>query len=180
MRILAITNDKYLYRKLELELDSHILTKSESDAHELIIYDEDSRLPIPDSQAPRILLTRGDGKGYLLPMPLGELKGIVERQSEGGQRLSLDSSGQHAILDGRKIKLTEHEYRLLELLILGKEEYTSREQIAKTVWEGASDGLINIYIHYLRRKLEGGEERVILSSRSLGYKINGIFIGRKG
>ena len=42
----------------------------------------------------------------------------------------------------------------------------------KTVWgDGADGGVLNVYIHYLREKLEAGGEKIILSSRKQGYKI---------
>ena len=62
-------------------------------------------------------------------------------------------------------------------LLLAKDGYTSREEIAKKVWGDASDGLINIYVHYLREKLEIGGEKIILSSRKGGYRIDKKYLG---
>ena len=37
---------------------------------------------------------------------------------------------------------------------------------------GADEGVLNVYVHYLREKLERGGEKIIISSRGLGYKID--------
>jgi DNA-binding response OmpR family regulator len=38
------------------------------------------------------------------------------------------------------------------------------------------EGLINVYVHYLREKLEVGGEKIINSSRKNGYAIDEKFI----
>ena len=56
-------------------------------------------------------------------------------------------------------------------------EYVSREELLSRIWQNKTDkGILNVYIHYLREKLEKGGERIIISSRNLGYKINEVFI----
>ena len=53
-----------------------------------------------------------------------------------------------------------------------------REEILSTVWGGEADsGVINVYIHYLREKLEVCGEKIILSSRKCGYKIDEKYLG---
>ena len=85
-----------------------------------------------------------------------------------------------ARLDARTIKLTEVEGRLLRLLVDGGGEFVSREELAKKVWgENADGGVLNVYIHYLREKLEAGGEKIILSSRKGGYRIDERFLGGK-
>ena len=54
----------------------------------------------------------------------------------------------------------------------------SREELVTAVWgEGADDGVLNVYVHYLREKLEKENERVILYSRKSGYRIDGRLLG---
>ena len=58
-----------------------------------------------------------------------------------------------------------------------KGEYVSREELRLGVWDEDTDsGVVNVYIHYLRQKLERGE-KIINTSRSLGYKIDEKYIG---
>ena len=49
----------------------------------------------------------------------------------------------------------------------------SREKLLRSVWDGkASPGVVNVYIHYLRQKLERSGKKVIAASRNEGYRIN--------
>ena len=57
----------------------------------------------------------------------------------------------------------------------------SKAEILRHVWGGdADDGIVNVYVHYLREKLEAGTEKIILSSRGNGYKINEKFLDSEG
>ncbi len=179
MKILVITDDIFLYKKAYLELSEiHTVTSdiSESDIS-VIIYDCDSIFSLPSFDGIIIKLSRNNkDDSYPLPLPIGKLEELIEKKDKS-PRLSLSNDGKYAILDGNNIKLTTLEFSLLSLLIHGGENYTSREKISKEVWENAGDGLINIYIHYLRAKLEKGGEKIILASRNLGYKINEKYLG---
>ena len=60
----------------------------------------------------------------------------------------------------------------------GGGEFVSRDELSRAVWgEGADGGILNVYIHYLREKLESKGEKVIISSRRGGYKIDGKYLG---
>ena len=64
------------------------------------------------------------------------------------------------------------EYKLLDV-ILSADGYVSKDAILRTVWgNGYDEGVVNVYIYYLRRKLEKDGRRVIISSRNEGYKID--------
>lgn len=80
---------------------------------------------------------------------------------------------QSALVAGEEISLSSREYALLRALYEAKGEYVTREALLKTVWgDTESDpGVVNVYIHYLRRKLERGGHRFIASSRGLGYAL---------
>ncbi len=55
-------------------------------------------------------------------------------------------------------------------------EVLSREQILREVWndeQGMSSNVIEVYVRYLRQKLEeGGEKRLIHTIRGRGYCLN--------
>ena len=87
--------------------------------------------------------------------------------------------GRLAYLDGKEIKLTEVEASLLGRLISASGEFVSRGELLRGVWGDSADGgVLNVYIHYLREKLEVCGEKIILSSRSAGYGIDKKYLTR--
>lgn len=177
MRVAVITNDKYLFRYAELELCNFASVTNVFDkSSDALIFDSDAGLELPLTDSRIIKISRKNEKDTLqLPIPRGTLRELLE-EVDKKPRLSLADDEKGAILDGEIIKLTSHEFSLLSLLLEGGEEFTTREDISKKVWGEASDGLINIYIHYLREKLEKNGEKIIVSSRKYGYKINSLYI----
>lgn len=174
MRLLFLTNDKYLYRKAELELSGKAqLSSDASIPFDLALVD--LRTHSAEGLHRAVTVSAGDQESDLkLPLRRGELLSVIG--GSGGARLSLLPESKSAVLDGRTVKLTSHEYSLLSVLISGKGEFISRERIASEVWDDAGDGLINVYVHYLREKLETVDEKIIISSRKLGYKINKAYL----
>ncbi|MDX3616234.1 response regulator transcription factor [Streptomyces europaeiscabiei] len=77
----------------------------------------------------------------------------------------------------RPLALTRTEYALLEYLLRHPVKVHSRARIFREVWgfefEPASNTL-DVYVMYLRRKLEGrGEPRILHTVRGLGYTLRG-------
>jgi two-component system response regulator MprA len=76
----------------------------------------------------------------------------------------------------RLIGLTERESSLLLLLFKQRGKVVSREQILREVWndeQGMSSNVVEVYIRYLRQKLEeGGDTRLIHTIRGRGYCLN--------
>jgi DNA-binding response OmpR family regulator len=74
---------------------------------------------------------------------------------------------------GRSLQLTAREYALLLLLLQHRGEVLSREQILREVWhdqQGAASNVIEVYVRYLRQKLEqDGGRRLIHTVRGQGY-----------
>ena len=87
--------------------------------------------------------------------------------------LSLNPSNHQVKRGKRMIALTAREYQLLVLLLERQGTVVSREQIQRLVWNddrGASSNVIEVYVRYLRQKLEeGGERRLIHTVRGRGY-----------
>ncbi|MCS5697545.1 response regulator transcription factor [Cyanobium sp. FGCU-52] len=73
----------------------------------------------------------------------------------------------------REIALTAREYQLLLLLIRRAGEVVVRERILREIWDdqpGAASNVIEVYVRYLRQKLEeDGEKRLIHTVRGQGY-----------
>jgi len=181
--VAIITENPYLYRRAELELDGvasltvidtvFALRHTDLSGFDFIIRDTDTfTTPVVDNE-----ITVGHtGDDILpLPLPLGALVAAISSNERNIPRLTLNNSARCAVLDGGRIKLTELEYTLLSSLIDGKGEFISREHL-KAVLGDKGEGLINVYVHYLREKLEAGGEKIILSSRKNGYAIDRKFL----
>lgn len=73
----------------------------------------------------------------------------------------------------RQLSLTAREYQLLLLLLRHKGSVVSREQILEEIWAdqgGGASNVIEVYVRYLRQKLEqNGEPRLIHTVRGRGY-----------
>ena len=89
--------------------------------------------------------------------------------------LELDRAGRTVNRAGRAISLTKTEFDLLELLVHNAGIVLSRDVIYERVWgydfETGSKSL-DVYIGYLRRKLEaGGGRRLLHTVRGVGYVV---------
>jgi two-component system response regulator MprA len=87
--------------------------------------------------------------------------------------LSLDPLSRSVKRGPRLVALTAREYQLLLLLLERKGTVVSRDLILRRVWKddrGTSSNVIEVYVRYLRQKLEvGGERRLIHTVRGQGY-----------
>jgi two-component system response regulator MprA len=101
----------------------------------------------------------------------------VERRPEN-QRvtyadLSLDPATREVLRGERSLSLTVTEFNLLHMLLRHPRQVLERRQILNEVWGydfGGDDNVLEIYIGYLRRKLEsGGGSRLIQTVRGVGY-----------
>ena len=90
--------------------------------------------------------------------------------------LQLDVSSGLVRRGTRSIGLTERESSLMLLLFKQRGQVVSREQILREVWndeQGVSSNVVEVYIRYLRQKLEeGGDTRLIHTIRGRGYCLN--------
>lgn len=166
-----ITEDALLRQRIRLELSVlHKNEETEPSLADFVFCDTDGGEPIPGS----ITLSRGGDADLPIPIPFGALSAAMERRCSG---IVLFEDERCAEVLGRRVRLTEIEFRLLSLLVSRSGEFVSREEILDTVWgEGTDGGVINVYVHYLREKLECSGEKIILSSRRGGYAIDGKFL----
>jgi two-component system response regulator MprA len=96
-----------------------------------------------------------------------------EKQKVAYADLSLDPSTHEAWRGDMSLSLTVTEFNLLHLLLRHPRQVLERKQILDDVWgydfEG-HDNVLEIYISYLRKKLEaGGRPRLIQTVRGVGY-----------
>ncbi|MBN1147182.1 MAG: response regulator transcription factor [Anaerolineales bacterium] len=85
----------------------------------------------------------------------------------------LDPSAREVRRGDLPLELTVTEFNLLHLLLLHPRQVLERRQILNEVWGydfGGDDNVLEIYIGYLRKKLEaGGRPRLIHTVRGVGY-----------
>jgi two-component system response regulator MprA len=118
-------------------------------------------------------------KPFELDELLARIRALLRRtQPERAQVLSfqdltLDTNTRQASRKGRVISLTAKEYELLELFLRHPRQVLTREMIFDRVWGydfGGESNVLDVYIRYLRQKLEGpGEARLLHTARGVGY-----------
>ena len=98
-------------------------------------------------------------------------KRLRTRREASGHRLVIDHEKKTASLSGGDpVRLSETEYKLLCLLYEYKNQPVSAE-MAIPILGNAASNKYNVYICYLRRKLERGAIRLIRTVRGKGYML---------
>jgi len=91
------------------------------------------------------------------------------------QDLEMDLQSKEVRRNGTEITLTAREFRLLEYLLKNKNRVVSRTDILENVWEVDFDigtNVIEVYINYLRKKIETGHtSKLIKTVVGMGYII---------
>ena len=75
---------------------------------------------------------------------------------------------------GDEIDLTATEFKLLRYLLLNARRVLSKDQILDHVWNydfGGNANVVETYISYLRRKVDGRSTPLIQTVRGVGYTI---------
>jgi two-component system response regulator MprA len=87
--------------------------------------------------------------------------------------LELDPATRRARRGEREIELTAKEYDVLELFMRHPRQVLTRDIIYDRIWGydfGGESNIIEVYVRYLRAKLEAGDEpRLIHTVRGVGY-----------
>ncbi len=174
--VAVFTEDKLLFQKIYLALkpDFSVVPIDKGvrtfDGFALVLWDLDSA-ELPDSLGDGAI-TMGYGACDLVrPFATDAILEILKSRKNAAAQLVL---GERSVyLREKEIKLTELEFSLLSRLARDGGEYVSRERLLEDVWgEGFDGSVLNVYIHYLREKLEVSGEKIIISSRKNGYKID--------
>ncbi len=173
-RVLVVTDKPYLGQKIRLALADKCTVEVSGSADsdfDICLWDIDY------SDAPKdqriITMSYISSADLLLPCAFGSLYTLIAK--EDGALISLN--GRICRIRGEAIKLTELEAALLSCLISADGDFVSREEILLGVWNNDADPcIVNVYVHYLREKIEKGE-KIILSSRKQGYCIDKRYLG---
>jgi two-component system response regulator MprA len=87
--------------------------------------------------------------------------------------LKLDTGSREASRGNKLIQLTAKEYELLELFLRHPRQVLTRDVIFDRVWGydfGGESNVLEVYIRYLRQKLEDGDlPRLLHTVRGVGY-----------
>ncbi|MDO5145637.1 MAG: response regulator transcription factor [Eubacteriales bacterium] len=110
---------------------------------------------------------------------VARLRVIIRRKPEIRENiyvcgdLTLNVNTRTAQRGDKEISLSPKEYLVLECLIRNKNIVLSRAQIEANIWDMDYDGesnVIDVYIRYLRKKIDDGfEEKLIQTVRGVGY-----------
>ncbi len=101
------------------------------------------------------------------PAPVGDALTLAD--------LRLDPVTREVVRGGRILELTAQEFDLLAYLLRHPRQVLSRQQLLDAVWGGgnpATSNVVDVYVGYLRGKLEsGGEPRLLHTVRGVGYAL---------
>jgi len=123
-------------------------------------------------------------KPFSLEEVVARLRGLIRRTSllagEGEESfltvgdLTLDEESYEVQRGGVPIELTATEFKLLRLLMRNQRRVLSKEQILDRVWSYDFDGkssVVEIYISYLRKKIDSLGPAMIHTVRGVGYTL---------
>lgn len=111
---------------------------------------------------------------------LARLRALLRRRNPSIEVLQyrdlrVDLGTREVIRGYRSIELTRTEFVLLETLMRHPRQVLTRAALFEAVWDcdlGPTANVLEVYIGYLRRKLEeGGEPRVLQTVRGVGYTL---------
>ena len=113
-------------------------------------------------------------KPYNIQILLAKIVGLLKRNQNAGNNpdkidcgeFVLNTAGRIIEKEDNKVELTKNEYKILEYLVLHRQQVISRDEIMDYLWEGeefVDDNTLNVNIKRLRTKLEA---RRIRTNRS--------------
>lgn len=130
-------------------------------------------------------LTVGGDDYVTKPFSIEELvarvRAVLRRHEDPSERspnvlqladLEIDEDAHEVRRAGRVIELTTTEYRLLRYLLINAGRVLTRSQLLDHVWHydfGGQANVLETYISYLRRKVDGVEPPLIQTVRGVGY-----------
>ena len=88
--------------------------------------------------------------------------------------LTLNEDSHEVERSGDQIELTATEFELLRFLMRNQRRVVSKAQILDRVWNydfGGRSSVVELYISYLRKKIDHGREPLIHTVRGVGYMI---------
>ena len=105
---------------------------------------------------------------------IGRNVAILSHNRNTDGDLCVDFGRRTVTLGGELVGVTPIEFKLLAALVRHPGQVLSRQQILNGVWGYHFDprsNLVDVYIGYLRRKLEDGDSCPIETVRGMGYRL---------
>lgn len=114
---------------------------------------------------------------------LAKVKAVLKRYGQktdtgySDGRLTVDFEGRQVLVEGKPIKLTALEFRLLSFLVQNENKVISKQELFKKVWEDkfTGDGTLNVHIRKIREAIERkpSDPQYIVTVWGYGYKFQG-------
>ena len=120
-------------------------------------------------------------KPFSLEEVVARLRGLLRRRGAITTKergiltvgdLALDEDAHEVWRAGEEIQLTATEFELLRYLMRNPRRVLSKAQILDRVWNydfGGKANIVELYVSYLRRKIDKGREPMIHTLRGVGY-----------
>ena len=120
-------------------------------------------------------------KPYNIQILLAKIVGLLKRNQNAGNNpdkidcgeFVLNTAGRIIEKEDNKVELTKNEYKILEYLVIHRQQVISRDEIMDYLWESeefVEDNTLNVNIKRLRMKLEElGLTDQIETRRGQGY-----------
>ena len=120
-------------------------------------------------------------KPFSLEEVLARLRGLVRRANIAADDraprlvvgdLTMDEDAREVRRGGQQVDLTATEFELLRYLMRNPRRVLSKQQILDRVWSydfGGRAHVVELYISYLRKKIDADREPMIHTVRGIGY-----------
>ena len=120
-------------------------------------------------------------KPYNIQILLAKIVGLLKRSQNAGNNpdkidcgeFVLNTAGRIIEKEDNKVELTKNEYKILEYLVLHRQQVISRDEIMDYLWESeefVDDNTLTVNINRLRRKIEqAGIDDYIQTKVGQGY-----------
>jgi two-component system OmpR family response regulator len=119
-------------------------------------------------------------KPFSLEEVVARLRALLRRAGATAEReatlvvgaLTMDEDSHEVWRDGQEVRLTATEFELLRFFMRNPKRVLSKAQILDRVWQydfGGKANIVELYVSYLRRKIDAGREPMIHTLRGVGY-----------
>ncbi|WP_336646773.1 response regulator transcription factor [Microbacterium sp. USHLN186] len=123
-------------------------------------------------------------KPFSLEEVIARLRAVIRRSGQGQAEeeqsilrvadLSLNEDSHEVMRGDDEIELTATEFELLRFLMRNERRVLSKAQILDRVWSydfGGKSSVVELYISYLRKKIDAGRVPLLHTVRGVGYMI---------
>jgi two-component system, OmpR family, response regulator len=125
-------------------------------------------------------------KPFSLEEVIARLRGLLRRAGVAAATtdatlvvgdLTMDEESHEVARDGVPIALTATEFELLRFFMRNPRRVLSKAQILDRVWQydfGGQANIVELYVSYLRRKIDVGRAPMIHTRRGVGYMLKAV------